>query len=84
MNRTLMSAIVELAAFLALSGDDIVNPDAAVSQLEQLSAKLRELSAPDREAFISFVQELAEAERKRGDSSRAEFLAVVPENLGLR
>jgi hypothetical protein len=85
MNATLMRSIVEHAAFLALSGDDIVNPDAAVAQLEQLAEGLKELSSEDRLQFVRFIQALSEQERKAEKSrERIAFLETLPENLGIK
>jgi hypothetical protein len=40
-----MRAVVEAAAFLELSDEDVLDPDAAVAQLESMAALLRELDA---------------------------------------
>jgi hypothetical protein len=45
MNPVLMKAIVDLAVFCGVSGDDIVHPDAAVAQLEQLAFTLKQLTS---------------------------------------
>ena len=85
MNEILMQAVVECAAFLELSGDDVVNPDAAVRQLEGLASTLRELTPPDRIAFTEFVEDLARSElENHGSTRRVQFLQTLPENLGLR
>jgi hypothetical protein len=75
-----MRAIVDHVAFLALSGDDVVNEDAALNQLEHVAATLQELAPDERRAFVGFVGELAE---KTGDDRRREFLQALPEHLGL-
>jgi len=84
MNRTLMRAIVDFASFLSLSGDDDVNPDAAVAQLEQMSSSLKTLSSKDKQAFVLFIEDLLTGARKRGDQQYIEFLAALPDDLGLR
>ena len=78
-----MKAIVESAAFLALSGDDVINPDVAVAQLEQLAAILKTLTPSEREEFIAYVQNLASSERRSGNAKRADFLSSLPSDLGL-
>jgi len=83
MNKALMRAVAEAALFAGLSPDDVVQPDAAVAQLEQLAAALKALSAGERETFRHFLDDLANDEAKSGTSERAEFLRSVFENLGL-
>jgi hypothetical protein len=83
MNQILMRAVLELAMFLALSGDDIVNPDAAVSQLEQLASILKGLTKEERDTFVRFAQELAVLEQQAGRNERAIFLSSLPDDLGL-
>jgi len=83
MNRALMRAVAEAVIFAGLSPDDVVQPDAAVAQLEQLAAVLKALSAGERETFRQFLDDLADDEAKGGTSEREEFLRSAFENLGL-
>jgi hypothetical protein len=83
MNQVLMQAIVEAAMFLALSGDDAIQEDAAVTCLEQLAFTLKRLSTMDREAFVRYVAQLEAEERAGGGNERADFLASLGDNLGL-
>jgi len=84
MNEHLMKSIIQCAAFLELSGDDIVNPDAAVRELETLSHELQMLSLTERQAFIDFTSHDAEDEVRRGQPQRrTEFIKSLPETLGL-
>lgn len=79
-----MKAVVQYAAFLELSGDDVVNPDAAVRELEALSQTLEALSSTERRDFVRFVEDYAESEHRQGQSqSRVEFIKSLPEALGL-
>ncbi|HYH84224.1 MAG TPA: hypothetical protein VEX60_02010 [Pyrinomonadaceae bacterium] len=85
MNPYLMQAVVEQALFLALSGDDVVHPDAAVTQLEQMASILDKLTPEEREIFVRYVEGLARTEQSRaGKAGRAEFLLSLPDCLGLR
>lgn len=85
MNRILMRTIVEAVAFLSLSDDTTVDPDAAVGQLEQIASLLRELSQEDQDALTSYIQELANiAITSDGNQERYKFLLSLPEHLGLR
>ena len=83
MNKVLMLAVAEAAIFAGLSPDDVVQPDAAVGQLEQLSAVLKALSKEERETFRHFLDDLANEETKSGSTERGEFLRAAFENLGL-
>lgn len=78
-----MRAIAEAAIFAGLSPDDVVQPDAAVTHLEQVAFVLKGLSSEEREVFRHFLDELADDEEKNGTTERAEFLRSAFENLGL-
>jgi hypothetical protein len=54
-----------------------------VSQLEHISATLNEMSPRDLATFLAFVTEQQREAASSGDESRAEFLASLPEHLGL-
>jgi hypothetical protein len=77
-----MEALVDAIAFIANSGDDAVDPDAAVGRLESISATLRK-SPADVKAFLAFVSGAAERARSNGDVERAGFLTSLQERLGL-
>jgi hypothetical protein len=84
MNQLLMRAVVEYAIFLGLSEETDVNPDVAVSQLEQLTSILRQLDPVERKEFISFIQTMRDAESQNPRSQkRVEFLNSLTESLGL-
>ena len=84
MNQLLMRAVVEYAIFLGLSEETDVNPDVAVSQLEQLTSILRQLDPVERKEFMSFIQTMRDAESQNPRSQeRVEFLNSLAENLGL-
>jgi hypothetical protein len=83
MNRALMRAMLEMSMFLALSDDDATNSDAAIAQLEQLAAILKDLSPEERDELVRFAHERAVIERQNDREERAEFLLGVAENLGL-
>jgi hypothetical protein len=85
MNKLpLMRVAIESAVFLGVSGDDVVQPDAAVSQLEGIASTLQELDGTGREEFLTFIREIAMAEeRLTGRTPRVEFLLSLGENLRL-
>jgi hypothetical protein len=75
MNRALIEAIIYLAAFLELSDDDIVDPDSAAKQLENLGDTLNQLSPEDRDAFADYLDQFASSQRTKGASK--EFVDFV-------
>jgi hypothetical protein len=83
MNRTLMRAVLDAAAFLELADDETVDPDAAVEQMEQMAATLAGLSPEDRAELLGFAAESAEEARRAGDEERAEFLEGFGAGFGL-
>jgi hypothetical protein len=79
-----MRAAVEAIAFVGMCRDDVVQPDAAVSQLELLAFVLKGLNEIEKEHFRQFVRNLAaEEEASAGRTERIEFLLTLTENLGL-
>lgn len=62
----------------------MVNPDAAVAQLEYLAAALKQLNLEERLLFIRFTKNLAEEEAQLyGASHCTRFLDTLAQNLGL-
>lgn len=79
-----LRATTEALLFLAHSGEEMVNPDVAVAQLELLASILKELDETDRREFRAFVNELAERETlESGCTPRALFLSTLLDNLGI-
>ncbi len=84
MNKNLMTVVVETLAFWELAGDDLVDPDAAASQLEGATATLARMSPEEKAEFISFIREYADdEERQKGPLERVELFRALPEILGL-
>lgn len=78
----LMRAVAESVAFLALSDDAVLNPDAAVSQLENLASILKELNDSDQWRFQKYIHEIATREEVvSGRTPRVEFLSKLADNL---
>jgi hypothetical protein len=84
MNRILTEIIVDLLVFLEMSSDDIVDPDAAVQQIDTVAYHLRQLGKNDRDIIVGYIQEIAHADEfaERPDLQR--FLSSLPESLGLQ
>ncbi len=84
MNKTLMTIVLEAVAFWELAGDDVVDPDEALAQLEGVSSIMDQLTPAEKKELIDFAQEYAEEEETRGGTpERARFFRTVPEVLGL-
>lgn len=83
MNENLMRAIIESAKFLALSPEDVVDPDTAIQQLEQIAAQLKTLSQTEKAVFLKFIATQAIEQRQRGRTKDADFLESLGNNLGL-
>ena len=75
-----LDAFLNCLAFVALSGDDTVRPDAAVRELESVAAALRAAPEVQRRAFAGRAQGLA---AKEPDEARAGFFRTVSTDLGL-
>jgi hypothetical protein len=80
VNEVLMTIVVHAAAFFELSGEDAVDPDAALKQLEWIRWELEQLDWDAKQALIAFVR--AEAEATDDPRYRA-FLLEFPTALGL-
>jgi hypothetical protein len=79
VNEVLMRTILQLAAFLELSGTPDVDDDAAVRQLEEVAALLRGLGQEESGAFVAFTYKKAEATT---NSEYREFLLGFPAAIG--
>jgi hypothetical protein len=79
-----MRLTLDACAFLELSGDDVIDPDAAVAQMEAIANRLHELSEEERQEFSSYIDDLASRERAAGrDEEWITFLETFMENMGL-
>ena len=77
---TLSEVVLETIAFLELSGDDVIDPDAAVTMLESIAADLQRLTSAQRVEFLAVATRLADATQ---DARRRELFEGVAESLGL-
>ena len=50
--KSLCTAIIDVACFLELSDDQVVQSDAAVGALEQIASALQDASPEERQAFL--------------------------------
>lgn len=80
MNKVLMTAVANLAAFLA-SAEGPLDEDATTQQLEELSADLRRLSDEEREELARHIDFMATEARGK---AYHDALNELPTGLGLR
>jgi len=57
--KSLAQAVVESAAFLELSGDDVIDPDAAVQAQEAIVSALDEATDEEKKALLFYCRECA-------------------------
>lgn len=77
-------ALIDCIAFFGLAGDDEIDQDVAVRQLEQIGAILQQMDEEENRLFRSEVRAMAEEEQRvAGTTVRANFLQSLPHALGL-
>jgi hypothetical protein len=84
--KSLASALVEVAAFLELSGDQVVDPDSAVQALESISHSLRNASRDEKQAVLDYCRDQAtklSSVRDLQAHKRRDFYRGFGEALGL-
>jgi hypothetical protein len=82
MNEVLMRIVVGAAMFFEGSGEDVIDPDVALKQLEWIHGELDRLDSGERNALVAFVH--AEAEAANDDPRYRTFLLEFPKAMGLR
>ena len=80
-NECLSRALLHVAMFLEFSDDDVVDPDAAVAQMEQMAASLSSLGPPERTAFLAVCDKMVGEHAT--DPKRAKYLAAFGDTHGL-
>lgn len=81
-NQAITRALIDLLCFLEFTGDELLAPDVAVSQMEQVAATLRSGGDLAVHAFCQACEEYASA-IERTNAERSEFLRSLPEAMGL-
>ena len=66
----LMQMVLDAILFFGLSGDEVVQPDEAVKQLEAIAMGFQKMPLNERHEFLRFVETVANAEQKEGANSR--------------
>ena len=82
--KPLFKTIVEIAVFLELSDDSVLNPDVAVEEMERIAATLQDLDTDLQNQFIEYVDGVVKSDKRIGaDQTRIEFLESLPDGFGL-
>ena len=83
--ENIVRALLSTAAFLELSGDEVVDTDAAVQALEQLSGYLQRAGEAEREVIARIAKEWAAEARAKGSdgAASANFYESFFESMGL-
>jgi hypothetical protein len=80
MMKAVLQALMDCAIFFELSDDDVVDPDAAVQQLEQIQHSLLAVAAADQGTLRRELEALA---LEQGSAERRAvveiFLGALPE-----
>lgn len=82
--KAIATALLNLAAFIELSGDDVIDPDSAVKALEQLSADLGEAEAGEKEYLKALMRQQIGSmpdNRSQAQQRLAEFYLDLMEQL---
>ena len=77
--KTLAKALIETAAFLALSGEDVISLDHSVGAIEQIADTLRSASPEEVAAIRAALMDLASEEQ--AGSARSDVLKFYEQFL---
>ena len=82
--ESLCKSLIAAFVFLELSGDDVVDPDSAITAAEGMAAGLQRASLGERTAFIRVCEQEAAAIKSASRDRRiAQFVAGLPYSTGL-
>ena len=81
-----MNSVVEAVEFLELSGDQVVDPDAAVNAMESIGQLLQCASEEEKRALLEYCRSQAAklaGARSEQDVRRKNFYQEFANNMGL-
>lgn len=84
--KAIASALVESAAFLALTPDDLINPDSAMQALESIAYCFDIASEEEKKAVLDYCQEKAAAlcdARTQQERTRKDFYLGFGVSFGI-
>lgn len=85
--KAFATALLNMASFIELSGDETIDPDSAVAALEQLACDLHDATPGEIEYLKAAIREqvghLSSEARTPDDQRKVDFLLNFLENLGI-
>lgn len=81
-DQAIARALIDLVCFLEFTDDEVINPDAAVSQMEHVAATIRNGGEPSIQAFCLACDAYANSIEHLMEE-RSEFIRSLPVALGL-
>jgi hypothetical protein len=69
--KTLSKVIVDVAAFLELSGDEVIDPDSAIKTMEMIRSELKEATPEEKKAIAAAATAAAVSARSHDASEIA-------------
>lgn len=82
MNEHLARLVLQVASWIELSADTVVEPKAAVTWLETIASELARLPDADRRELAAVARALAEEARSAGRVDEASFYDEAPKAMG--
>lgn len=82
--KILLKLIIDVSLIFAYSGDDEIDPDFAMSQLEWIANTLRKLDPATLKLLLDQISEEAAAAERNGNEARSQQLKQMIDDLGLR
>ena len=82
MNEHLARLVLEVASWIELSPDTVVEPKAAVTWLETIARELADLPETNRRELVAVSRALADEARAAGRVDEASFYDKAPEAMG--
>jgi acyl-CoA reductase-like NAD-dependent aldehyde dehydrogenase len=80
VQNAVLAALVDCLVFIEQSSDEVIDADAAVQAVEDVSARLAALPPSDRGELVARLSDLA----LEAEPPRREFIERLPEALGLK
>jgi hypothetical protein len=81
--KTLAEIVVGAAAFLEFASDEILDPDDAVQQLEDIGFQLLQASPAEKQAVLEVCRAIVEAMPANADAHERAFYKDFGENFGI-
>ncbi len=82
--KTLSKVIVDVAAFLELSGDEVIDPDSAIKTMEMIRSELKEATPEEKKAIAAAATAAAVSACSRDASEvEIEFFEEFMENFDI-